>query len=197
MSGRARVKKGTTPKKVSVKKASSPRGKKLSKVRKGDCVGENRKWVIGQGCFEHKTSSPKKVSAKKDSSPRGKRLGKVRKGECVGENRKWVVGKGCFEHSKSSPKKQSPKKQSPKKQSPKKQSPKKQSPKKQKVKKPTMGEVMLKTIAKQQYDSDVIDDIRKEFPGISFSEIPYILEQKWKELSPTKKQHYFDLAKRI
>ena len=182
MSGRARVKKGTTPKKVSVKKASSPRGKKLSKVRKGDCVGENRKWVIGQGCFEHKTSSPKKVSAKKDSSPRGKRLGKVRKGECVGENRKWVVGKGCFEHSKSSPKKQSPKKQSPKK---------------QKVKKPTMGEVMLKTIAKQQYDSDVIDDIRKEFPGISFSEIPYILEQKWKELSPTKKQHYFDLAKRI
>jgi hypothetical protein len=49
------------PKSISpvVPKASPKLGRKLTKVRKGDCVGDDMIWKVGQGCFEVKKSSPK------------------------------------------------------------------------------------------------------------------------------------------
>jgi len=59
--------KPTSPKPVSksistkpvAPKASPKLGRKLTKVRKGDCVGDDKIWKVGQGCFEVKKSSPK------------------------------------------------------------------------------------------------------------------------------------------
>jgi hypothetical protein len=132
------------PKSISTKpvapKASPKLGRKLTKVRKGDCVGEDKIWKVGQGCFEVKKSSPKSppkvikpvefidtaalVGAeeweyvgplKKDCKPipplRWTPGSKGKKGKCE-------APKGTKLHS-TTPKKVSPKKESPKKVGPK------------------------------------------------------------------------------
>lgn len=87
-------------------------GKKLSKVKKADCTGSGKQWIVGKGCYGKSklSASPKKSSVKKFS---GKKLSKVKKADCSGSDKEWIVGKGCF--GRQSAKKVSSKKQSVKK----------------------------------------------------------------------------------
>ena len=42
-------------------------GKKLSKVRKADCTGSDKQWIVGKGCYGKSkfSASPKKSSVNK------------------------------------------------------------------------------------------------------------------------------------
>ncbi len=100
-------------------------GRKLSKVKKSDCKGDGKEWIVGKGCFQRSSSKKKLQSPKKDVS--GKKLSKVKKADCKGDGKEWIVGKGCFQRSSS--KKISPKVKSVKAKSPKVKSVKSKSPK--------------------------------------------------------------------